>query len=125
MAFTCTISKQMTASVEQYPTGATRIAVSITAVTDFTDKGLFLAQEIAGVTTFISVCNAISLASYQLDKADPASGFKRVTSLDVIVKDSDSAQLSLDGIVAQLSKLCIEKTRLAALSSPVTQVIGA
>jgi hypothetical protein len=120
VSFTATISKQISTSAEVIPTSAARITVSVTAVTGFSDKGLFLAQEIAGTTTFVTVCSAYALSAYKLDKADATTGYKRVSSMEAVSPNATDAQTSLTAIEDAITRLCHEKELLSTMTAPVT-----
>lgn len=116
MPYTMTVSKTVTPIVDGSNSPGVQITFTVTAVTGFSDMGLFLKQN--GVSK--AVCRPAELAAYNMATPTPPTNFVRAVNFSYFQANTQAALATAELIQADLAQLISDMTLLDQVGTSTT-----
>jgi len=127
MTFSVTLDKQLsTTNDPNFVTTPVRLTMTVTAVTDFTDFGIFTFEinQVTGVAEYSHVSTPNDLRDFNFDVAGDEQ-FVRKSSLDLAFETAELADEAVTDIEARIKQLADDEQALQDLGSVTTVTITA
>ncbi len=127
MTYSVTFDKQISLTEdESVQPSPVRVSIQITAVTDFTDKGLFayMLNPVTKVYEYNHVATPNDLQDYNYQQAG-GEDFVRQDSIDIVKETAELGEEFVADVEARLQLLCNDMQALQNLGTAVTVTITA
>jgi len=122
MTYSVTLSVQLTPDYRACPQAPVRLTMTVTAVTGFTDQGIFVFLRDT-VTNFPYFSRVATTCDINTLSTNPGNNTFRANAIDLVYLSAIAADAGVATIEADILDLCNQMNRLQTLAAPTTVVI--